>query len=193
MLQILVHPRNRASGRRRRGGFTLIEAAITTVIIGVGCVSMLELLGAGTNANKESTELTTAMNLAGNIREAMTGLRYASKTSPTHWGPETGETTVTSYDDVDDFDGWTSSPNPPIDARRRTLSSEYAGWTQRVKVECVKPDNLAVSQAHLTLTPDLRPTERVTVTILHNGREVYTQSWFTCYADPSAPTTQPSP
>src|SRR5215216_2166023 len=91
--------------RRARRGFTLIEAAITTVIIGVGCVSMLTLLGAGTMANNEGAELTTAMNLAGNVREAMAGVAYTDPTSPTHWGPETGESTVAAYDDLDDFDG----------------------------------------------------------------------------------------
>src|SRR5215210_3842972 len=41
---------SRSTVRRapRRRGFTLIEAAIVTVIIGLGCVSMLELLAAGT-------------------------------------------------------------------------------------------------------------------------------------------------
>ena len=89
------HPRARAPRRFRRG-FTLIEAAITTIIIGVGCVAMLELLGAGTLANNQGAELTTAMNLAGNIRECMTGVAYTDPTSPTHWGSEAGETTASS-------------------------------------------------------------------------------------------------
>src|SRR3954462_11224114 len=100
--------------RGRRRGFTLIEAAMTTMIIGVGCVSMLALLGQGTLANNEGTELTTAMNLAGNIREAMAGLNYADPKDPTHWGPETSPTgpapvegDVTKYNDLDDFDGQT--------------------------------------------------------------------------------------
>jgi type II secretory pathway pseudopilin PulG len=173
--------------RTRRPGFTLIEAAVTTVIVGVGFVSMLELLAAGTMANKTGADLTTAMNLAGNVREAMTGLSYTDPTSPTHWGPETGEGSVAAYDDLDDFDGWTSSPNPPIDARRLSLGSDYAAWTQEVKVESVRPDNLRLVMSHMTLTPDLRPTCRCTVTIKHNGRNVYTQSWISAYADASAP------
>src|SRR6266581_3800902 len=97
-----VHSSHCAKARR---GFTLIEAAITTVIIGVGCVAMLQLLASGTMANHDGAELTTGMNLAGNIRECMTGLRYADATTPTHWGPEAGETGVALYNDVDDFDG----------------------------------------------------------------------------------------
>ena len=173
---------------RRRPGFTLIEAAITTVIIGVGCVAMLELLAAGTIANKEGTELTTAINLAGNVREAMSGLYYTDPTSPTHWGAETGETSPALYDDLDDFDGWTSSPGNPIDARRAPLGSDYSTWAQKVKVDSINPANLTATASHLTLPPEQRPTCRITVTITHNGKTIYTQNWIAAYADPSAPT-----
>jgi hypothetical protein len=188
-----AHPRHRAPGLPRRRGFTLIEAATTTVIIGVGCVAMLQLLGAGTMANHQGTEGTVAINLAGNVREAMAGLAYAEATSPTHWGPESGETSAKQFDDVDDFDGWTSAPGMPINAKRDPLGSEYGGWVQQVRVESVKPDDLSTTIPHLTLSPDLRPTSRITVNILHNGRQVYSEYWLASYADKSAPTTQPSP
>ncbi len=142
-----------ARSSRKRRGFTLIEAAITTVIIGVGCVSMLELLGAGTLANNAGAELTTAMNLAGNVRECMTGVAYTDPVNPTHWGAEAGETTAT-YNDLDDFDGKTFSP--PLDARRQSLGSNFDNWSQ-------------------------------SVTVTHNGRQLYSQSWIVAYSDPSAP------
>jgi Tfp pilus assembly protein PilV len=182
-----AYPTRRAPRPRRRRGFTLIEAATTTVIIGVGCVAMLQLLGAGTAANFQGTEGTVALNLAGNVREAMQGLAFSDLTNPTHWGPENGETSVKLYNDIDDFDGWSSAPGTPIDAKRDHLPTEYAAWCQAVKVESVKPDNLAVTMAHLTLTPDLRPASRITVTIYHNGNMVYTESWVATYADKSAP------
>jgi len=171
--------------RKPRRGFTLIEAAITTVIIGVGCVGMLELLGKGTMANNDGAELTTGMNLAGNIRECMTGLYYTDPVSPTHWGTEAGETSVALYNDIDDFDGKTFSP--PIDARRNSLGSTYSNWAQQVKVESVNPTNITATMNHLTLTPDLRPTCRCTVTVTHNGNVVYSQWWIAAYSDPSAP------
>jgi hypothetical protein len=187
-----VYPRHRAPQRSpRRRGFTLIEAATTTVIIGVGCVAMLELLASGTVANHAGTESTVAVNLAGNVRETMAGIAYAEPTAPTHWGPEPDETTVKQFDDMDDFDGWTSAPGMPINAKRDPLGPEYAGWAQQVKVESVNPDDLSTTVPHLTLTPDLRPTSRITVSVLHNGRQVYSEWWIACYADKSA-TTQPS-
>jgi Tfp pilus assembly protein PilV len=178
-------PSSRASRQRPRRGFTLIEAAMTTVIIGVGCVAMLRLLGAGTLANQDGAELTTAMNLAGNVRECMTGVAYTDPANPTHWGTESGETTYASYNDIDDFDGKTFSP--PIDARRQSLGTNYSTWSQKVKVETMKPYNLQTVTSHLNLTPDLRPTCRCTVTITHNGHTIYTQSWIAAWCDPSAP------
>jgi hypothetical protein len=180
-------PCNVLSTRARptRRGFTLIEAALTTMIIGVGCVAMLELLGAGTLANHEGSELTTAMNLAGNIRECMTGVAYTDPNNPTHWGPEAGETNVSLYNDLDDFDG--QSFSPPIDARRQSLGSQYSTWTQQVKVESINPTHLTATMNHLTLPPDQRPTCRCTVTVLHNGNQIYSQWWIAGYSDPSAP------
>ena len=58
-----------AQSRRRNRGFTLIEAAMTTVIIGVGFVAMLQLLATGTASNIEGAQTTTGINLAKNVRE----------------------------------------------------------------------------------------------------------------------------
>src|SRR5690349_6272577 len=54
------------AARRREGGFTLVEAALTMVIIGTGVVAMLQLLAAGTMSNSSAAELTTAVQLANN-------------------------------------------------------------------------------------------------------------------------------
>jgi hypothetical protein len=188
MLHHSIHsgsPRPRGPRRARRG-FTLIEAATTTVIIGVGCLAMLQLLAAGTRANGESSELTTAMNLAGNIRECLTYnggtskvVAFSDPTVADAWGPEPGETLAT-YDDLDDFDGKTFSP--PIEARRGSLGSAYGGWSQTVTVESVDPDDLKTVIPHLTLPPAMRPISRITVTVKRDDRAVYTQSWFASYA-----------
>src|SRR4051812_17096804 len=87
---------------RSRRGFTLIEAAMVTVIVGVGVVGMLELLAAGTMSNTKGTELTTAINLANNVREITLGLQFVDPDQPTVWN--TKEATVGAYNDVKDLD-----------------------------------------------------------------------------------------
>lgn len=186
--------------QRRARGFTLIEAAIVTVIIGVGVVGMLELLAAGTQSNSDGTELTTAINLANNIREMSLGLAYYdpqsdnSSTDPTKWPVwNSKEASVDLYDNIMDLDGATDTWNlqnpalganydppsgyqkfkPPLNVGRQPIP-EYSNWEQWVKVETVSENN--VSQI---LTHDPRsPTARVTVKIIRGGTEVYKMSWL---------------
>lgn len=157
------------SSTRRRHGFTLIEAALVTCIIGVGVTGMLQLLAAGSVSNASGAELTTGMNLAKNIRELTLGLSFADPLTPTHWGPESGESLPT-FDDLDDFAGAVFSP--PIDARRQTLT-DHSGWQQTITVHSIDPDRLT-----LDVTDGSSPASRVTVVITHNGVFICELSWI---------------
>ena len=159
----------RATSRSGRG-FTLIEAAMVTVIIGVGVVGMLELLAAGTMSNTKGTELTTAINLANNIREVTLGMQFVDPEQPTIWS--TKEATTAAYDDVKDLDGCEFSP--PLDVRRQPIAS-YVNWKQVIRVDTVDPNNVKLA---LTTKDAREVTARVTVTIQHQNADVYTMSWL---------------
>jgi type II secretory pathway pseudopilin PulG len=156
--------------RPRARGFTLIEAAMVTVIIGVGVVAMLQLLAAGSMSNAASTELTTAINLSNNIREMTQTLYFRDPDYPYNWGPEPGETMAT-FNDIDDFDGRVFSP--PIDARRQPLT-EFTGWSQRIMVRTVDPNRLARVMPN---DPE-EPFKRVIVIVQRNGRTVSQSTWI---------------
>jgi type II secretory pathway pseudopilin PulG len=182
MMGPLLHkdPAPRPRRPRQAGrGFTLIEAALVTVIIGVAVVSMLELLAAGTLSNSEGTELTTAVNLANNVREITRSLKFHDPDNPTAW--DTKEGTVDDYDNVMDLDDCEFSP--PLDVRRQPIA-DYANWKQVVRVETVAEDFVA------SVRPDTtdEPTARVTVTIQRNGVNVYSMSWLVV-----APKAKPPP
>ena len=165
------------SAARRRHGFTLVEAAMVTVVIGVGVVAILQLMATGTIANATGSGMTTGLNLANNLRELMQSVRFADSTAPTHWGAESGETTAT-YDDLDDFDGQTISP--PIDARRQSISA-FANWSQTVTVQSVDKDRLTLVVPHGSLLPEDRPMSLVTVTVGQHGKTVCQISWLAVY------------
>ena len=133
----------------RRAGFTLIEAAIATVIIGVAFTAMLQLIAKGTEANGEGTTLTTAINLAGNIHEA--AIRV-------------------DYDDIFTLRG---THKPPLNARLQMIAGMNE-WTQVVGVSYVDENNLTQSVPDT----QYEPTARVTVLIQRNGHEVYRTSWL---------------
>lgn len=162
----MVQARNKLRARR---GFTLIEAALVTVIIGVGVMGMLQLLAVGSISNANGAEQTTGLNLAKSIRELSLGLAFADPLTPTHWGPESGET-LASYDDLDDLDG--ASFSPPISALRTTAVADNA-WSQSVTVQTVDPDLLTAS-----VPKGSQPAARVTVTVSHHGQAVCDVSWI---------------
>jgi Tfp pilus assembly protein PilV len=158
----------------RRPGFTLIEAALATVIIGVGITAMMQLFAACTRNNAYASHQTTAMLLANNIEEAMAALPFADPIGgPNHFGPEDGETSAT-WNDVDDFNG--ASFSPPIDSMRQTLAN-LSQYTQSVSVTPVDPDDLTATAAGYT------GAVRVTVTVLYRqnkdapAQKVYQLSW----------------
>lgn len=141
-----------------RRGFTLIETALATIIVGVGVLALVESQAAFIKANAWSTHSATATYLANEIREltrrmprhdAVTGL-YSQSVSGTPtlvgWGPETGETSIEDLDDVDDFDGlrlrWTGTAGltdsdlpGPIDAFGQVIPQINSDGTAALDAE----------------------------------------------------------
>ena len=122
---------------------------MTTAIIGIGVVALLELLATGTRSNISASELVTATNLAKQFRE-----RTLQKT----------------FDQVRTMNGTTESP--PKDAAGNSIT-QLNGWEQTIKVNPVDPARLSLDVI------DSDPTAiRVTVTISHNKIRVSSASWI---------------
>jgi len=109
----------RPPGRGRRG-FTLLETALTLVIISVGVLAIVESQQYFFQANGWSSHAAAGTFLANEIREMTHGYARhdpvggltlvddgAGGTELIGWGPEPGEVTVQDFDDLDDFDGFT--------------------------------------------------------------------------------------
>jgi type II secretory pathway pseudopilin PulG len=132
---------------RRRTGFTLVEAAITTAIIGLGFVAVMELFTGTTRQNATADHMTSAMMLAGQMEEMLALLPMDDPTtgSQTSFGPE--EASVAQYDDLDDFAGAAGAGttfSPPVDCRLQAIPS-LSQYTQRITVTRVLPDALDVT------------------------------------------------
>jgi hypothetical protein len=111
----------------------------------------MKLLAAGSMANRESAELTTAVYLANNINEMMQGKPYA--------------TLHANYDN--------KTYNLPVDAGGNTLAG-LSGWSQVVDVQYVLPTQLTLA------VPDtqVEVTSRVTVNVKHGTETIYTAKWI---------------
>ena len=128
-------------------GFTLVETALATVIIGVGVLSIMAAQQSFHQKNQWSTQLAIAMRLGNEIRELSLNLPHHDPvTSESYWGPEPNENWVGDFDDMDDFDGMNGQGlifssglgNGPINSMREIIT-DMDGWSQSVSVHNVDP------------------------------------------------------
>lgn len=181
--------------RRKQTGFTLIESALTTVIIGVGVLAIVAAQQAYVMKNDWANRTGTGLYLANEIRERVMYLPlHDPQTGLAHLGPEPGELIYANYDDVDDYAGNVSADgtgegltiSPPIDALGRNIDGLDA-WTQIVRVENVLPNNISSALTYPLGFRDVdRDMETVRVTVevqqTHPGdgqtRTITTLSWI---------------
>jgi type II secretory pathway pseudopilin PulG len=184
IFSVVAHfPHARALAPRGERGFTLIEAALATIIIGLGAVSMMQLFSVCTRDNAAGAHMTTALLLATNAQEMMASLAFKDpEYGNTYFGPEPGET-LASYDDLDDFDLQTF--HPPLDASRQPIT-QLAQYSQLITVMPVYPYQPSANTNETT--PSIPKTTytgavRVRVRILYRlqpasvPEEVYRLSW----------------
>lgn len=147
----MMQPTRNVSRRHARAGFTLIEAALATVIVGTGVLAIMFAQQTFHRQNDWAERSATAMRLAGEIRELTINLpRHDPVTGVEVWGVEPNEILIEDWDDVDDFEGAVFSAdlgNGPISALREVLP-QFPGWSQQVVVNNVDPFDLT------TVLPD---------------------------------------
>ena len=135
--------KSRACARSARG-FTLIETALATVIVGTGVLAIVSAQQVLLAKNEWSSMTSTATWLGNEIREMTLNLpRHDPVTNTAYWGPEDDETLLEHYDDVDDMDGFgeglifsATLGNGPVNAARQVIG-DMEGWEQIVTVESV--------------------------------------------------------
>ncbi len=106
----IPHPTSRIP---RRGGFTLIETALATVIIGVGVLALVDSQRAFLSSNSFSSQTATANYLANEIRELtrrlpkhdpVNGLFLDASNTLRGWTPRTGDTGPQDFAYITAFD-----------------------------------------------------------------------------------------
>ena len=142
----------------RRGGFTLIEAVISMLIVSIMTVAVLNTLGSAATADRVHAAQRRRPALAMELMAEVLATRYVDGSDPV-FGPETGEsgTSRADFDDVDDYHGWSSSPPEQRDG---TAISGFTRWTRAVSVEYVSPTNVET-----TVGAD-QGLKRITVTVM---------------------------
>jgi len=167
----------RTGACRRRSAATLVEAAVSLVIVSVMIVAALNTVGAARRGQFVTFERGRGLLLAQELLSEIMGQAYgdpdevtsvdlrAGSIIPLPLSTDTGESagSRSDFDDVDDYHGWSAQPPQNKDG---TPLSELADWRRRVTVERVARANL------LQLTAEEEGLKRITVTIEHKGKPV---------------------
>jgi prepilin-type N-terminal cleavage/methylation domain-containing protein len=160
-----------------KSGFSLIEVLIAILLVGLAVASLVVANSAFTKANGAGTDLSTAEFLVEQIRELTTLLPVVEPETPENgfdvFGPDNGETTLATYDDLNDFNGFNSAVlSAPIDANRNPLV-ELAAFSQQITVE-----NVNASNFEQIVADHGSSFVRVTVRVYLNSKEICSTSWL---------------
>jgi len=155
-----TYPRGHATA-----GFTLVEAVMSMLIVGLMLVAALNTVGASKVAQARNAEQTIGPMLAEDLMTEVLSQAYQEPVGTPSFGRESGEYSWTraAYDDVDDYAGWFSSPP---EAKDNTDLPDLTGWSREVSVawaSSVDPGATSVTANGI---------KRITVTVKHQGRTV---------------------
>src|SRR5690349_19015162 len=130
---------SRASGTTSsRSGFSMVESLVCIIIVGMMLVAALRAVGASNLAQLKTSDRAVGGMLAKSLMDEIMMQQFENPTSPT-FGPEAGESTRASFNDVDDYNNWTESPPKNLDG---TTISNMTGWSRSVDVGWADPTNL---------------------------------------------------
>ena len=131
---------------RSRGGLTLVEVSISTLIVGLLMVASLQSVANIGRTWTITNQLVDGQGLAQELIREILAQGYSDPTDPnaTTWGLETGETTRATFDDLDDYSGWTESP---VKNAAGTALAGYTGWTRSVLVQLLNKNDYSVLSA----------------------------------------------
>ena len=144
-----------------RRGISLAETVISTLLIGFVLVSTLQIVAPITRSGTIQADRLIAADLASELTDEISTKLWTSPIldDPESMGPDAGETRPT-YDDIDDYHGWSASPP------KFSIGSSYThltGWKRSAKVTHATIDNPSVDSAKAT------GLKRVVVTVSKNN------------------------
>ena len=146
----------------RPRALSMIEAVISIAIVGVMMVAALNTVGASKLGQQKTGDRGKGALLAQQLISEILRQHYLEPVDTPGFGRESSESggDRADYDDVDDYDGWASSPPEEKDG---TVIPDLNGWRRSVEVDWVSPDDLN------TPIGDDKSVKRIIVTVSRDG------------------------
>ncbi len=160
---------------RRRRGFSYVEAVLSTLILGGGIATGLQLYGTFARGASVSVEGMVAQQLASDLLAEIVAKDFEGSV----FGPAASETTRRDFNDVDDYDTWTESPPEDLDGNPLDAVA-YAGYERLVRVinvdqtdlKTVAADNSTAAKAIIVIV-SRHGKERVRLTAIRTRHDGY--------------------
>jgi len=155
-----------ATKRSQTHAFSLMEVVLSMLVVSVMLVAALSTVGASQMGKHKMTTRARGLLLARSLMSEILQCAYEDPEDPsTSLGCEATESDVdrTDYDDVDDYDGWESSP--PVEKPGSGIPWAD-GYRRIVTVQWVDP--LDLDQASGTSTG----VKRIRVIVEYQDRQV---------------------
>lgn len=152
----------------RRRGASLIEVAMSSLLVGVLLVAALNTVGARLRHQLLLSERHQAMLLAEQLTSEVLTCDYEDPDGAPVFGPEPSESGSGRelFDDVDDYHGWDAAP--PED-RDGTPIANLSDWRRTIDVEYVEANDLTAASI------SDEGFKRITVEVFRNGKSLAKQ------------------
>jgi Tfp pilus assembly protein PilV len=159
--------RHQSKHGHRRRGLSIVEAAISVVLVGVMLVAALNAAGASKLAQAKLSNRGRGMLLAQELMTEILAQAYEDSTLATGSFGRTGAKSAPGdrslFDDVDDYYDWSASPPEEKDG---TVKPDLTGWSRSVVVAWVNASNVK------TVIGANQGVKRITVTVRKNDMAV---------------------
>lgn len=146
-------------------GITLVETVLSLLILAGAFVAALNTISSARGAQALVTQRQLGLVLAEDLMAEV--LAHDTYTEGAQFGPESGETLAgrSSFDAIDDYDGWASSP--PTDRDGEDIVGAQ-GYSRSVEINYVQLSDIS-SQSMAD-----QGVLRVTVTVMYGSKTVAT-------------------
>jgi type II secretory pathway pseudopilin PulG len=157
--------------KARRGGFSLAESVVSTLIVGFLLITASRSVSTSVLTQTKTAEMVKANVLADSLLSEIMSLNYMEPgqtvSAITRESGESGGSKVT-YDDVDDFNGWTEQPPQYRDG---TAMANLSNWQRRAFVQWI---TIGVGGT-ITVSGSESRIKRIQVIVRANGIDVVTR------------------
>jgi len=152
--------------KMERRGFTLAEAMMAMVVLGIAAAGVLLPFTSGAQVRAEGIHRTLAANLASDLMEEVITKPFLDPDGGAYvLGLDVGDTT---FDNIDDYHGYSEAEEQIKDSTGEIITdSNYAKFSREATCEYV-----TVPQQPTQSEPEKCNFILVTVKVKYNGREI---------------------